>query len=89
MHTDESINAYLTGQLLAGETFQYDPQDRHGPALFLFAEPLAKLLGAKTFSELTETQLRLTPVLLGSAMILIIGAGVGTGRAFSFILKLC
>ena len=76
MHTDESVNAYITGQLLAGETFRYDPQDRHGPALFVFATPVVKLLGAKKFSDLTESQLRLTPVLLGSAMILIIGAGV-------------
>jgi predicted membrane-bound mannosyltransferase len=33
MHTDESINAYIIGQLLAGESFQYDPQDRHGSVL--------------------------------------------------------
>ncbi len=82
MHTDESVNAYLTGQLLAGGDFRYDPQDRHGPALFVFAEPLVKLLGAKKFSDLTETQLRLTPVLIGSATILIIGAGV---EMFGFI----
>ena len=82
MHTDESVNAYLTGGLLAGDNFHYDPQDRHGPALFVLAEPLVKLLGAKTFSELTETQLRLTPVILGSATILLIGAGV---EMFGFI----
>jgi uncharacterized protein (TIGR03663 family) len=76
MHTDESVNAYLTGELLAGKPFSYDPQDRHGPALFAIAEPLVKLLGAKSFSDLSETQLRLTPVIFGSAMILIIGAGV-------------
>ena len=76
MHTDESVNAYLTGELLAGKPFSYDPQDRHGPALLAVAEPVVQLLGAKSFSDLTETQLRLTPVLFGSAMILIIGAGV-------------
>ena len=32
MHTDEAVNAYIVGQLLAGEAFTYDPQDRHGPA---------------------------------------------------------
>jgi predicted membrane-bound mannosyltransferase len=32
MHTDEAVNAYVVGQLLAGEPFTYDPQDRHGPA---------------------------------------------------------
>lgn len=82
MHTDESVNAYRIGELLAGESFRYDPQDRHGPALFAFAEPLAKLLGAKNFSELTETQLRLTPVILGSATVLLLGAAV---EMFGFI----
>lgn len=76
MHTDEAVNAYITGELLAGESFHYDPQDRHGPALFILAKPVAQLCGAKNFSELTETQLRLTPVLVGSAMILLFGAGV-------------
>jgi len=76
MHTDESINAYITGELLAGENFHYDPRDRHGPALFIVAEPLAKLLGAKNFSELTETQLRLSTVLTGTATVLLLGAGV-------------
>jgi uncharacterized protein (TIGR03663 family) len=76
MHTDESINAYITGQLLAGENFHYDPQDRHGPLLFAVAEPLVKLLGAKSFPDLTETELRLVPVLVGSATILLFGAGV-------------
>jgi len=76
MHTDEAVNAYITGSLLAGESFHYDSQDRHGPALFAVAEPLVKLLGAKNFSGLTETQLRLTPVLVGSATVLLFGAGV-------------
>ena len=82
MHTDEAINAYITGELLAGESFHYDPQDRHGPALFVVAEPLAKLLGAKNFSDLTESQLRLSTVLTGTATILLLGAGV---EMFGFI----
>ena len=76
MHTDEAVNAYITGELLAGDSFHYDPQDRHGPALFILAKPVVQLCGAKNFSELTETQLRLTPVLVGSAMILLLGAAV-------------
>ena len=82
MHTDESVNAFLAGKLLAGESFHYDSQDRHGPALLLFAEPLVKLFGAKSFSDLTETELRLTPVLVGSAIILLFGAGV---ELFGFV----
>ncbi len=56
MHTDESINAYIIGQLLAGQPFHYDPQDRHGPALAAVTLPLVKLEGAKNFSGLTESQ---------------------------------
>jgi uncharacterized protein (TIGR03663 family) len=82
MHTDEAVNAYITGELLAGESFHYDPHDRHGPALFFVAEPLAKLLGAKKLSELTESQLRLSTVLAGTAAILLFNAGL---EMFGFI----
>ncbi len=76
MHTDESVNAYITGELLAGQVYHYDPQDRHGPVLYMLAEPLVRMLGAKSFADLTETQLRLTPVLTGTFMVLLFGAGV-------------
>lgn len=82
MHTDESVNAYITGELLEGESFHYDPRDRHGPLLFAMAEPLVELLGTRKFSDLTETQLRLTPVIAGSATVLLLGAGV---EMFGFI----
>ena len=82
MHTDEAVNAYLTGQLLAGEKFHYDPQDRHGPVLYLLAKPVVKLCGAKNYSELTESQLRLTPVIAGSGMVLLFGFAV---EMFGFI----
>ena len=82
MHTDESVNAFITGKLLAGGAFHYDSQDRHGPALFVLAAPLAKLTGAKNFSELTESQLRLTPVIVGCGTVLLFGAGV---EMFGFI----
>jgi uncharacterized protein (TIGR03663 family) len=82
MHTDEAVNAYIVGQLLSGETFTYDPQDRHGPALAALALPLARLQGAKTFSDLTESELRLTSVLAGTVTILLFGAAIET---FGFI----
>jgi uncharacterized protein (TIGR03663 family) len=74
MHTDEAVNAYMVGQLLAGEAFTYDPQDRHGPALVALALPLARLQGARTFAELTESELRLTSVAAGTFTILMFGA---------------
>jgi uncharacterized protein (TIGR03663 family) len=74
MHTDEAVNAYIVGQLLAGQTYVYDPQDRHGPVLSAFALPLARVQGAKSFSDLTESELRLTTVLAGTVTILLFGA---------------
>jgi len=82
MHTDEAVNAYIVGQLLAGKPFTYDPRDRHGPALAAFALPLARLQGAKSFADLTESELRLTPVLAGTATILLFGAAV---EIFGFV----
>ena len=82
MHTDEAVNAYIVGQLLAGEPFTYDPQDRHGPALAALALPLARMHGAESFSDLTESELRLTSVLAGTITILLFGAAV---EMFGFI----
>lgn len=82
MHTDEAVNGYITGELLAGEKYHYDPQDRHGPVLYLFAKPVALLCGARNFADLTEAELRLTPVIVGSGMILLFGAAV---EMFGFI----
>jgi uncharacterized protein (TIGR03663 family) len=66
MHTDESVNAYLVGQQLDGASYHYDPEDRHGPALNAIAVPVAKMLGAHSFVELTEYTLRMTTVLMGA-----------------------
>ena len=57
MHTDEAVNAYIVGQLLAGQAFTYDSTDRHGPALAALALPLARIQGARAFFDLTESQL--------------------------------
>jgi uncharacterized protein (TIGR03663 family) len=76
MHTDEAVNAYIVGQMLTGDKFKYDPQDRHGPALALLALPLARVQGARSFSDLTESKLRLTAVVGGTITILLFGAAV-------------
>src|SRR5271168_47938 len=73
MHTDEAINAYVMGQLLAGKPFHYDPKDRHGPALAAVTLPMVRLEGAGNFSGLTETGLRLSPVLAGTVTVLLFG----------------
>lgn len=71
MHTDEAVNAYITGQLLAGENYHYDPQDRHGPALYLAAIPVAKTAGAKKLADLSEFTVRLVPVIWSALTILL------------------
>jgi len=82
MHTDEAVNAYIVGELLAGEYFVYDPHDRHGPALAALAVPLARMQWAKQFADLTESELRLTTVLAGTVTILLFGAAV---EMFGFV----
>ena len=81
-HTDEAVNAYIVGQLLAGQPFTYDPRDRHGPALAALALPLARMQGARKFSDLTESELRLTTVMAGTVTILLFGAAV---EMFGFV----
>jgi len=76
MHTDEAVNAYIVGQLLAGNKFTYDPVDRHGPLLAALALPLTRLEGARAFADLTESELRLTTVLAGTVTILLFGSAV-------------
>ena len=71
MHTDEAVNAYITGRLLTGASYHYDPQDRHGPALYAVALPLARLAGAKNLAALNETTVRLGPILTGSLAVLL------------------
>jgi uncharacterized protein (TIGR03663 family) len=82
MHTDEAVNAYIVGQLLAGQKYTYDPQDRHGPALAALALPLVRLQGARTFAELTEAELRRTPVVAGTITILLFGVAA---EIFGFV----
>ncbi len=76
MHTDEAVNAYTVGQLLAKEPFIYDPQDRHGPALAALALPIVRMQGAHSFSDLTESELRIVPVIAGTITILLFGTAV-------------
>ena len=77
MHTDEAINAYIVGRVMAGEAYHYDPHDRHGPALAAVTVPVVRLLGSRSFSDLTEVQLRLVPVIIGTATILLLWWGAG------------
>lgn len=65
MHSDEAVQAYRVGEMLAGKTFVYDPQDFHGPTLYYFSFWICKLFGITSFSEMTEMLLRAVPAVIG------------------------
>lgn len=64
LHTDEAVNAYICGQLLEGEGYKYDPQDRHGPALHFSALPFLRFSGVTSLVTMDERSLRLTVAVL-------------------------
>lgn len=69
MHTDEAVQAYRMGNLLAGEGFDYNPSDGHGPGLLFFSLPVALTRGASSYQQLDETTLRLTTAIFGIGLI--------------------
>jgi uncharacterized protein (TIGR03663 family) len=69
MHTDEAVQAYRMGDLLAGEGFDYNPADGHGPGLLFFSLPVALAKGATSYLQLDEITLRLTPAIFGIGLI--------------------
>jgi len=82
LHTDESINAYLVGQVLDGGRYAYDPRDRHGPALYLATLPVTRAAGEDSYVALREGTLRLVPVIMGVlAVPLFCGLAAETGVA--------
>ncbi len=66
MHSDEAVQAYRVGEMLAGKTFVYDPQDFHGPTLYFFTFWLCKIFGIGSFAELSETLVRAVPAITGA-----------------------
>ena len=80
LHTDEAVNAYLIGRVLDGERYVYDPQDRHGPALYALTLPLVRAAGEKSFVALRLETLRLGSVICGVlTILLLLGLAAETG----------
>ena len=70
MHTDEAIHGVTVGRLLAGEAFQYDPKDYHGPTLHYSTVPVAWARGQTRFQDLDETTLRGVTAVYGVLLVL-------------------
>src|SRR5678815_2857443 len=58
MHNDEAVNAIKFGRLWESGSYQYDPNEHHGPTLYYATLALAKATGAPEFPRFTETRLR-------------------------------
>ena len=72
MHGDEAVNAVKIGELIEGKGYRYDPHEYHGPTLNYFTLILALLGGADSFVGLSEAILRIVPVALGLALVLLV-----------------
>ncbi len=72
MHNDEAVNAIKFGQLWSHGTYQYDPNEYHGPTLHYATLAIEKLLRAPGFDQFTPARLRLVTVLFGVGLILLV-----------------
>jgi uncharacterized protein (TIGR03663 family) len=82
MHNDEAVNAIKFGRLWETGAYKYDPNEHHGPTLYYATLALGRLAGAPTFSQYTDTRLRLVTVLFGLGLILLLPLLTdGLGRA--------
>jgi uncharacterized protein (TIGR03663 family) len=82
MHNDEAVNAIKLQGLWEKGIYHYDPDEYHGPLLYYATLPALWLSGAKGFPQVTETTLRLVPVVFGAGLILLLWLlADGLGRA--------
>ena len=74
LHTDESVHAIKFLGLWEGAGYRYDPHEYHGPFLYYASLPVAWMSGASPSDRggLSESILRLTPVLWGSGLVLLL-----------------
>jgi uncharacterized protein (TIGR03663 family) len=72
MHTDESVQAWKFQELLEKGVYRYDPNEYHGPILNYATLPSAWLSAARTFPQITETTLRVVPVVFALLTILLL-----------------
>ncbi len=71
MHVDETTQAVKLGELMEGK-YRYDPVDHHGPTLLYVTLPIKWFSSAQQWSDLTESQLRLVPVLFAMGLLVLL-----------------
>lgn len=71
MHTDEAVHAIKFGTLLETGTYRYDKHEYHGPTLNYLTLLPAWLASERSLTQVTETTLRIVPVVFGLCLILL------------------
>ena len=82
MHGDEAVHADKFGTLLEEGTYEYDPNEYHGPTLNYLTLIPAWLSGATNLTKVTEVTLRIVPVFFGVCLVvllLLVVRPLGTG----------
>ena len=72
MHGDEAVHADKFGTLLEEGTYEYDPNEYHGPTLNYLTLIPAWLTGATNLTQVTEVTLRIVPVFFGVCLIVLL-----------------
>src|SRR5439155_13332014 len=72
MHNDEGVNAMRFRSLWVSNTYQYDPNEFHGPTLEYSTVPSAWLSASHDFNSFTESTLRRVTVTFGVELILLL-----------------
>lgn len=72
MHNDEAVNAIKLNGLWEQASYRYDPNEYHGPFLYYATLPALWLSGAKNLAQVSESTLRMVPVVFGVAVILLL-----------------
>ncbi|HEY7119218.1 MAG TPA: flippase activity-associated protein Agl23 [Tepidisphaeraceae bacterium] len=82
MHNDEAVNAVKFDELWRTGTFNYDPNEYHGPTLYYLTLPIVWLTGERDFAQTTEVTYRIVPLIFGVGLILLlplVADGIGRG----------
>lgn len=86
MHNDEAVNAIKLGGHWQPGHYRYDPNEHHGPTLYYYSLPLVWLSGTRSFNDLGEITMRLTPALFGVGLIFLLwplAGGLGRGATLA------
>jgi uncharacterized protein (TIGR03663 family) len=72
LHNDEAVNAIKVSELWQQGRYAYDPNEYHGPTLHYATVPFLWLSGARNAEQVSDSTLRLAPVVSGVGLIVLL-----------------